>query len=275
MMKRNKKHAVLLALLPIVAVALTGCSFSFTGFEYRRAESELNSKDYKDALALFRKIMDRETESKWGLDSARQAARAAFFDTKNYTQAIDFYKHLIEFSRDETERVSSQRAVASIYFDNLTDYPRSIEAYNKLLMVETDPTHIVQYRFNLARSYFYLNRFIDSKNEIEQALKLSKKSDRTFELNMFLASIYFNMKNVPQALMIYQNLEQKFPKKAKTENIALNESVCYEEEEKFDSAISELQSIQSTYKDPEFIALKIKRLKEREANMPGARGLRR
>lgn len=219
--------------------------------------------------------MNRAPESKWALDSARQAARAAFFDTKDYNQAIDFYNYLVEYSRDQNERVNSQRRIASIYFDNLSDYPRSIEAYNKLLMVETDPGQIVRYRFNLARSYFYLNRFFDSKNEIEQALKISKDPDRTFELKMFLASIYFNMKQVPKALEIYQALESKYPKKAKNENLALNESVCYEEEEKFDDAITKLQSIETTYKDPEFIALKIKRLKERKANMPGARGLKR
>ena len=235
----------------------------------------MKTRHYAQAVKNFKKIMNRDPESSLALESAREAARATLFDTKDYNQAIEFYNHLVEFSRSEKERRDSQRAIAGIYFNDLSNYPMAIEAYNKLLLVETNPKNIVRYRFNLARSYFYMNRFFDAKNEIEQALKHAKNSDRKFELNMFLASIYFNMKHVDKALRVYKELESKFPKKAKEENIALNESVCYEDQDQFDSAIEELKSIESTYKDPEFIALKLKQLQERKANLPGAKGLKR
>ena len=264
-----------LVTLGALTTFFSACSFSFTRFEFHRAKEELNSKHYAQAVANFKKIMNRAPESSLALESAREAARITFFDTKSYNQAIEFYNHLVEFSRNEKERRDSQRAIAGIYFNDLSNYPKAIEAYNKLLLVETNPAHIVRYRFNLARSYFYMNRFFDAKNEIEQALRLAKNAGRKFELNMFLASIYFNMKHVDRALNVYKELESKFPKKAKEENIALNESVCYEEAGQFDNAIQELKSIKSTYKDPEFIALKIKQLQERKANLPGAKGLKR
>ncbi len=257
------------------ATIFSSCSFSFTRLEFRRAKEEAKSKHYARAVASFKRIMNRAPDSSIALESAREAARITFFDTKNYNQAIEFYNHLVKFSRDGKERRDSQRAIAGIYFNDLSNYPRAIEAYNKLLLVEADPAHIVRYRFNLARSYFYMNRFFDAKNEIEQASAIAKSADRKFELKMFLASIYFNMKQADKALSVYKELESKFPKKAKEENIALNESVCYEEAGQYDSAIQELKSIKSTYKDPEFIALKIKQLRERKANMPGAKGLKR
>jgi len=62
---------------------------------------------------------------------------------------------------------------------------------------------------------------------------------------------------------------------AAADNVAMNIIVCYEELEAFDKAIERLEKMRPTYRDPEFIDLKIKRLKERKANLPGSRGLRK
>ncbi len=260
------------AAITIFVIMATGCSFSFASQAYSEAEKALKNQNYKLAISDFRKVIERNPKSSLAMKSARQAARVAFFNTKNYLQSIEFYNHLVKYSRSETERVKSQRAIADIYFANLSDYPKAIAEYNKLLLVETNRKEIVKERFNLARSYFYMDRFYDSKDQIKDALKLAKSRRQQFELKMFLASIYFNMKDNNKALAVYSYLGHNFPKRAKAENIALNESICYESENRLNKAIATLKTIESTYKDPEFIALKIKRLRELESNTPGDHG---
>ena len=68
---------------------------------------------------------------------------------------------------------------------------------------------------------------------------------------------------------------EKYPERAKADNVEMNIIVCYEEMEAFDKAIKRLEKLRSSYQDPEFIDLKISRLRERLANLPGSKGLRK
>jgi len=126
-----------------------------------------------------------------------------------------------------------------------------------------------------ARAHFNLSQFQDAHHEGELALKLTDNAERQFEFKVFLANIEFNTRNLDGAILTYTDLIKNYPEKARAENITMNLVVCYEEQESFDKAIAVLESARSGYKDTEFIDLKIKRLRERKANLPGSKGLRK
>lgn len=256
-------------------VCLLGCELSFVGLEFRRGKSALEQKDYKKAIQHFRKVILRDPAAPRAIEAAREAARASLFETKQFSEAIEFYRHLVQYSDSERERREAQGSIASIYFEKLVDYKKSIEAYNKLLLLKNSNEEAVEYRFNLGRAHFYLNDFSEAQTEIEGALKLSQNKDRKFDLMMLLGNIYYNTKRAELAIKTYQEILEKFPDRAKKDNVAMNIIICYEDLEAFDSAIERLVSLRATYPDPEFIDLKIKRLKERKANLPGSRGLRK
>ena len=54
--------------------------------------------------------------------------------------------------------------------------------------------------------------------------------------------------------------------------MALNLAVCFEEQNNFEAAIEVLQEMKEDYPQPEFVELKIQRLKTRRKNLPGAKG---
>ncbi len=259
----------------VVAVAMTGCNLSFTSLEYKRGQKALGAQDYREALGHFKKVINRDPESEMALNSAREAAKISFFQIRDFAVAEEFYTHLVRYSRDEQERRAAQKAIANIYFEKLSNYPRAIEEYNKLLNLRSSKEEQVDYHFKIARSQFYLNHFQEAHHEVESALKITENRDEQFELKVFGANVDFNTRHLDAAVKTYEELINTFPEKARAENIAMNLIVCYEEQDQFDKAITVLEELRPTHKDTEFIDLKIKRLKERKANMPGSKGLRK
>lgn len=267
------KKSILLAHL--ISFSLLGCNFSSLDSEYEKGKAAARAQKFEEAVKYFNKVIIREPESKVAMAAAREAAQISYFDTKKFTDAIKYYQHLVKFSQAERERRESQIRIASIYFDKLTDYQRAIEEYNKLLLLRNSNNEIVEFRFALSKAHFYLNHFQDAQSELERALKIVEESERKFDLLLFLGNIYFNTKQVDLAIKTYEKIMADYPERAKKDNVAMNIIVCYEEIEDFDSAISRLEKMRPTYNDPEFIDLKIKRLRERKGNLPGSRGLRK
>ena len=82
-------------------------------------------------------------------------------------------------------------------------------------------------------------------------------------------------KNYARAAEIYKELLKNYFEKSLKENIPLLLAVCYEEIKDFQTAIKTLEILVGKYTPPEYIELRIKRLKERLKNQPGAKGFRK
>lgn len=256
-------------------LSLSACHFSSLNVEYREGKSAVEEKQFPLALKKFDRVIRREPESSVAMDSARIAAKVAHYEIKDFKRAIDFYSHLVQYSPDASERRDSQKKIAAIYFENLNDYKDAIEEYNKLLALKNSTPETVDFKLKIAKSNFYLNNFFQAESEVNSAIKLTDDKDKSFDLMLFLGNVYYNTKRVEEAIKVYEDLLSRFPERAKTENVAMNIIVCYEDIEQFDKAIERLQLIKDTFANPEFIDLKIKRLQQRKANLPGSRGLRK
>lgn len=226
-------------------------------------------------MGHYRRVIDRDPESEYATLAAREAAKISYFDSKNFSDAIHFYEHLVKYSQEERERRNAQEQVAHIYFDKLNEYNRAIQEYNKLILLRNSNEEVANFHFYIARAQFYLGNFVEAQNEIEAALKTISDEEKKFEALMFLGNIYYNTKRTEQAVSVYENLAAKYPERAKAEKVDMNIVVCYEDMEAFDKAIEKLMKMRSEYSDQEFIDLKVKRLSERRANLPGSRGLRK
>jgi tetratricopeptide (TPR) repeat protein len=82
-------------------------------------------------------------------------------------------------------------------------------------------------------------------------------------------------KKYPDAIEIFKKLITTYPEKSLQENIYQTIAVCYEENGNFTEAIKMLEIAKNKNSQPEYTELRIKRLKERQKNQPGARGLRK
>ena len=92
---------------------------------------------------------------------------------------------------------------------------------------------------------------------------------------MLKAQTLVAAKKIPEAAALWELIMTTFPEKSKKENVALNLVVCYEDMKEFGKAIDVLERMREGYPHPEFLNLRIQRLKERKENMPGAKGLKK
>lgn len=263
------------SLAVLICLGLTRCSCSFTEYNFKKAESLEGEGQHAEAIRNYEKIILKHPDEKLALESLRKAARIADFELKDFTKALELYNRLILLSPDAQERIGIQKTIAEIYFDKMNDYASSIREYNKLLSLKVPLDTQVDSRLRIAKSHYYISEFFQAETEAERALASAHSPEKRFEIELFLANVYYNTKRTDKALNKYRELLETYPKLARKENVEMSIVVALEETQEFARAISLLEDMKEYYPEPDFIDLKIKSLKHRQANMPGSRGLRK
>jgi tetratricopeptide (TPR) repeat protein len=259
----------------LISFGLCGCTFTSQVFEDLRANRALAARDYGKLFAIYDKVIEDDPDSPRALEDARKGARIAHLEAKNYEEAVEYYKHIILRSPDPEERKTAQRYVAQIYFENLQDYDRAVIEYEKLLKFEGGPEEGFRYRLNLAKCHFALNNLEQTLAELDVILAQKLSPEHIFEAKVLKANVFMAHKQLSEAAVLWQSIMDEFPDRAKKENVALNLVVCYEESKDFGKAIDVLEKMKTDYPNPDFLNLRIERLKERKQNLPGAQGFKR
>lgn len=271
----SRLSPISLALIVFVLLSQTGCSFSFDWFQYMRARRAMVSHDYPAAVSIFQTLMQKQPDSPRALSSSRQGARIAHLELKNYFLAVEFYKHIILRSQDALERKSAQQYVAQIYFENIQDYEKGVIEYERLLKLTETAQEQFRFRLNLAKCHLQLNNLDQATNELDMILALKLQPDEIFEAKVLKANILTSAHRLPEAAAMWEEVLKEFPERSQKENVALNLVVCYEEMKDFGKAIEVLERMKADYPNPDFLNVRITRLKERRSNQPGAQGWRR
>lgn len=253
----------------------SGCSFSFDWLHMMRARRYVVAQNYPAAIAVFDKIIQNNPEGERSLQAARQGARLAHLEAKNYPLAVTFYRQIILQSSDAVERKSAQRFIAQIYFENLLEYDKAVQEYEKLLKLDHRPEEAFRYRLNLAKAHYQLNNWDQSLNEIDTILGEKIGPDEVFEAKLLKASVLLNRRKLSDAAELFESILKEFPDRSQKDNVALNLVVCYEDLKDFSKAIEVLERMKKDYPNPDFLDLRIARLKERRDNQPGAQGWKR
>jgi tetratricopeptide (TPR) repeat protein len=260
----RKIGAVVLSALFVLLIVLPGCQWVRGLFQ---------NQDYD--LKQLETIAKTESGSPQALEAARDGARISFLEIKDYKRALFFYKYLVLYSEDEAERKEAQKHLAEIYFERLTDYDQAVVEYNRLLQLPHAPREGAEYRMNVAKSYFYLNKFSQADAELDLVVRSNPTGNMFFDANLLRANISLATRRIDSAIEIFKTLMEKFPQQARDEHVGLSLAVCYEEKNDFKAARAVLNEIRGFYPRPDFIDLKIQRLEERAAQLPGAQGLRK
>lgn len=240
-----------------------------------QARRAIANQDFPRALAILEKLISEKPDGDKALFAARQGARIAHLEAKNYRLAVTFYKHVILKSPDPDERKSAQRFVAQIYFENLLDYDQAVDEYEKLLKLDHRREEAFRYRLNLAKSHLQLNNVDQAQHEIDTLLGQKIGPDEIFEAKVLKARVLVNSRQLSEAAALWEGILRDFPERSQKENAALNLVVCYEELKEFGKAIDVLEKMKPDYPNPDFLNLRIERLKERRENQPGAQGWKR
>ncbi len=259
-------------IVAVLTTILVGCG-TYEENELKRARSDIESKSFESALNHINRILKTADSKPVAVEAAKEGAKVTT-ELGDHKRAIPYYKHLVLYAKDPELRKQSQLQIAQIYFENLNDYQNAIVEYNRLLEMPHSAQEEVGYRFRIAKSYFYKNNFFQAESEVDEVLKKpNMKSDTMFDLLMLKGNIYMTQKDLGKSLKVYEEILQKYPERAEKENIRVNIAVCYEEQKDYAKAIDSLEKAKANYPTPEYLELRIKRLKDREKQLPGARGL--
>lgn len=272
-MTRLKHHQV----QTFIKIAAALCFFllSCTKKEekiYDEAAALIQKGHYRIALAELEKIIIRSPQEAVGIKAAREAARISFYEIKDFRKTVEFLKNLVLYSVDHSERVSAQKQIADIYFTQLNDYPKAVIEINKYLSMISDSEQKAKYKISLARAYYYQNNFTQAENEANEFLRQTDDEKQIFDLLILKGNIALAEKNLSKAIDIYSKVLKDFPQMAQKENVALTLAICFEEIKDFSKAIETLEILKKTHPMPEYVDVRIKRLRERQKNAPGARG---
>ena len=252
-----------------------GCTFSLDWYRQYRAKAAIEKEDYSTALTILQKIMVANPDSAQSLDAARLGGQVAHLNAKNYALAVDFFKHVVVRSPDPIERKTAQKNIAQIEFENLQDFNQAVLEYEKLLRLDNGPDETFRYRLNLAKSQLRMNNIDQAVTELDILLSQKHTPDEIFEGRVLKANTLVAAKRINEAAGAWQEILKEFPEKSKKENVALNLVVIFEEQKEFSKAIEVLQGMREGYAHPDFLDIRIARLRERMGNQPGANGLKR
>lgn len=269
------KIALAKKLTSLIALILLAACSPPEAYEYRSGMAEANSKHFAESISYFERAMKRAPQSSWSLRAAREGARIAYFELKEYKKAAEFYQHIVMYSEENEERFEAQRKLGDIYLENLQDYPRAIMEYSRLAEQHLSDQDVGQNRLRLGRAYYYQNNLFQAESEIEQALKLKIEPSLRFSALMLKGNIFIARKEFVKAASLFNDLIKNHSEKAQDENVPMTLAVCYEEAGEFQKALEVLEGLRGKYNPPEYIELRIKRLKERQRNQPAAKGFRK
>ncbi len=265
----------ILLLLISLSTSLFACTWTPEDKYLKTAHEAAKAQKWNEAIESFEKVVKVSPESPEALASSQEGAKIALVYTKDPVRLVTFLKHIILYSKSEDERVTSQRLLAETYFEKINDYKNAAIELNKALEFFKSGKENGQLRLMLAKAYFFQNQFFQARTEVDTALKEDMDQEFVFKALLLKANIYFNEKRLDDAINMYQKLAVEFPQKSKTEQVALNLAVCYEEKEDLKKAIETLEKMRVGYSMPEMIDLKITRLRSRLEQAPGAKGLKK
>jgi tetratricopeptide (TPR) repeat protein len=275
-------RATKLIMLCFVTLTLTGC-LSSSRIELNRAKELLSQKKASEAVALYEKIIERESqkstigkESPELIEAALEAAQIQQYELKNFKRALSHLQLIIQQSRSSNQRRTAQQRVAMLYLNDLQDFDRAIAELSKLLTLPMSSAEEIDWRHQLARAYYYKGDYTQALIEIEQQLRLEGlgREDR-YKTRLLEANILVAAKDHERASKVMTQMIQDEPERAEQDQIHLMLAVSYEERRDFLQAIAVLESIQDRDPRKAFIEEKIRSLRERQSQQPGARGFRK
>lgn len=268
-----QKYSFCFCALLISSFFLVGCRFDVQSVEFKKGERDFELKKYSEALVHYERAVRAKPRTTLALQAASRGARIAHLETNEFKKAIELYRHIVLYASNERDRLDAQKKLATVYFEKLSDYNNSIKEYSRLLQLPHSKKEGLEYDFVIAKSYFYLNNFYQAGIEMKEILPRVEDPILRFEYLSFQGNILLTTKKLKEAASIFRAIMEQYPDEAIKENIPISLAVTYEEQGDFQQAIEVLEKIKKNYPAPDFLDLRIKRLRERVLNQPGARGL--
>lgn len=243
----------------------------------KRAKGLLALKKPVEAAALYEKLALKESGKPASADAAIEAAKIYQYDLKKFDAALRSYRTVIASSPDANARREAQMKVAGLLFYDVQDFPLAVMEYSKLLQLQHTLPEEIEWRSRIAKAYYYQGNYFQAGIEVDRLLKIAIGVDEEafYQAYLLKANIHVGAREHDQAAKVLDSMMARFSERARRDSIPLMLAVAFEEQRNFTKAIEVLMKVREYDPRKSFLDEKIKSLKERQAQQPGARGFRK
>lgn len=264
-------------LFSISAFLFLSSCLSSTELELKRARQLLVEKKPAEAAAMFERVAARVGDKPEAAVASFEAAKIFQYDLKKFDAAIRNYRSVVARSVDSAVRREAQLKIAGLLFYDIQDFTGAVVEYSKLLELQHSTSEEIEWRSRIAKAYYYLGNYFQSSVEADRVLKIATGVDEeaVYQTYLLKANIHVGAREHEQAAMVLTSMIAQFPDRSKRDSIALMLAVAFEEQRNFVKAIEVLEKVREYDPRRSFFDEKIKSLKDRQSQQPGARGFRK
>ena len=233
-----------LIILTIVLSFLSSCSYiPFIGSKkeekeevnpeltYKKAESALMKKDYKEAQELFKKVLEQAPDSKI-VENTRLNLAESYYNSGDYEEAITVYEDYLKLyplspnsdyvmyklglcyynlmrppDRDQTYTLKAIETFKKL----IENYPLSPwvgEARKKLKDCEE---RLAEHDIYVGKFYLKTEQYQSAENRFTQAMKKSENKNIKAEAKYLLCKTYEKKNEKDKAIKCYEELIRDYP----------------------------------------------------------------
>ena len=216
---------------------------------------------------MYKKYSKELFKSQFKLSLTQEKALIQELDSCSVEKELWFLVELLSKNYSKENLILKQKEIekksAKLAYYKWKNYEKAIKYYSRLLKRPLGPGELFLFQYQIAGSYFKLEKSSQSLIELEKSFFAGMTKQERRKAFFFKLQIFLFQKDFSSSEILIKKLLEEFPE----DQDFLRETLAalYESQNKLPPAIKELKEIK---KKTSFIKSKIKRLEERLKNQP-------
>lgn len=174
---------------------------------YLRAEANNAAGNYKQAIEIFQKYIDKFPDSRFTLRSHLGLAWA-FLNLKDYKNSIDNYDEVIaKAEKKDNYEISTAKYYRTIAIKRTGDIKQAQKEFSAL-SVQSDFIYISQVLLELGQIYYENEDYENAQRTLERADRESSDANTSIKTQIVLGATYVELRKWDKAIGKYKSAEQ-------------------------------------------------------------------
>lgn len=241
------------------------------------AEQREKKEDFFKAAELYERAyfsIPEDVQKKDKIEVLEKLSNIYLMHLKNPKQALFWLDKIKTQSVDPKDLINSIMRSLRIRIDYLSDYELATRDARSLLSFDLSISEYCQVIYDLSFALYQLRKFKESTSELKDCLgNIPIEKALQFRLAKLEIDILVAQDKHLLALDQLENLKMQFADLDKDQSLSFLEAIIREDQGDFQGAQVVIKKIieSNQYSDPQFLTLRLQKLKEREQQQAGAR----